>query len=736
MSLFSQFSSRALQALGNIGIGDGATVGDAFREIPGVVKRPFSKEFAPNVAKLGYEKLGEVGLAAERGIQTAVSDVQQYGAPTRAERADTAVATAQTLGQGLLAGMSIIGKSAMQAMNVPIPTSQASQALERKYLGQETDAAIQRNVREAYAGAENMGATPFEAVLAGLAAGIGRTVIESPVGGPKGLKSIKFLDDIARATPKQAEKLLIKQGVSKTVAREYAQQLGKVSTRKAVAPILKEVEQVSITRKMLQEAAPDAPQATLRRASTQIAKMSTPDEITSAVSKFKRDLEAPLVTKARRVDEPLITEAKKYKTADEFVEAYRADKVFHGTDNIGSIGLKDSVLKRGFEQGTGKKSVYSKPIFFTENRRYAKVYGRDLFEYEIPKDFKVLDVLNKKQADDFISNATDKRQARIIVDGAVEQYKDGYDTWSYLDDSTFLDFIKEEGYDVLRMVERRAGDDIRDVTGEVFKKDVYSNAILSADELPVKLSKTKAQLKDIYTKATDRAKPSSRSLSRKGTEKTVQKKSTVKQQPKKPSQKTSTLADEKDNILPAYKRTITDKAKDGKKISTARQQANEGILDDYKISEEYKVAHMDKEIEKAVDLIKKDKDEAMAIATGAKKSNDHTMMATNFVMKEKAIQEGNWALVNKLMTQAYETGTRMGQEIAMMKANITQNPHEIMIKRIVETRMNQMKMGTPELRAEKVAILTTRIKADVKKIMKSKYKKAESANAFLASITC
>ena len=196
----------------------------------------------------------------------------------------------------------------------------------------------------------------------------------------------------------------------------------------------------------------------------------------------------------------LSIEAKKYKSAEDFVKAYRKNKVFHGTDNIGSIGLKDSVLKSGFKQDGLGKSSRSNPIFFTENRRYAKVYGRDLFEFSLPKDFRTLDVLNEGQAREFVKNATDKSQAQKIVDGAINQYKSGSDTWSYLDDSNFLDFIKEEGYDALRMVENRKGDTI-DFTGELFNKDVYSHAVLSADEIPVTLSKTKSQLTDIYNKA-------------------------------------------------------------------------------------------------------------------------------------------------------------------------------------------------------------------------------------------
>ena len=88
-------------------------------------------------------------------------------------------------------------------------------------------------------------------------------------------------------------------------------------------------------------------------------------------------------------DTTLIKEAKKYKSADEFVKAQEKDgqKFYHGTNaNIGTNNLKPSAI-----------GVLGDGVYLTPNKKTAATYGKNVLETSLPK-LKLLK-LSSKEAD-------------------------------------------------------------------------------------------------------------------------------------------------------------------------------------------------------------------------------------------------------------------------------------------------------------------------------------------------
>lgn len=94
--------------------------------------------------------------------------------------------------------------------------------------------------------------------------------------------------------------------------------------------------------------------------------------------------------------------------------------------------------------------------------------------------------------------------------------------------------------------------------------------------------------------------------------------------------------------------------------------------------------------EKAVELLAKDKQKAFQIATGQEVSSDVTATSTNIAMAEKARQEGNDKLFNRLIVNRSLAQTRRGQEIVAEKGSITDNSADGYIKELLSIKLDKL----------------------------------------------
>ena len=131
--------------------------------------------------------------------------------------------------------------------------------------------------------------------------------------------------------------------------------------------------------------------------------------------------------------------------------------------------------------------------------------------------------------------------------------------------------------------------------------------------------------------------------------------------------------------------------------SNFAKRLNEELPDNLKIDEDYNVANIKGEVDKAEQLINKDTKKAIQIAMGKESADANTQTATSIVLAEKAKQQGDWETVAQLYNTRRIANTRRGQEIAMEKASIKMNPEEQYMKEVVTARMNGVKLGSQDI---------------------------------------
>jgi hypothetical protein len=96
------------------------------------------------------------------------------------------------------------------------------------------------------------------------------------------------------------------------------------------------------------------------------------------------------------------------------------------------------------------------------------------------------------------------------------------------------------------------------------------------------------------------------------------------------------------------------------------------------------------EARKAIAVVEKDKQEAFDIAVGARTSNEALSSATNIALTEKAIQEGNTELANRLVRSRSINLKRMGREISAERLAIGDDSYTRYLNDLIDTRLNKL----------------------------------------------
>ena len=197
---------------------------------------------------------------------------------------------------------------------------------------------------------------------------------------------------------------------------------------------------------------------------------------------------------------PLIAEAKKYKTADEFVKAQNEKLYIHGTPTKieGDLKLNSKALGVQQPESNAVDVLYVTPNTETgimHSRMYAKQNGvtytvelkpeARIFDYANPSDRKMIDAK---------MTATQKK---LVKDNLV----DGQLSWMA---TPPVKLVKELGFDGMKQIERKSGESAYSSTfgDATYPTNAESIMLFNKDAFKqVDVAKTKSQLLDIYKKA-------------------------------------------------------------------------------------------------------------------------------------------------------------------------------------------------------------------------------------------
>lgn len=297
------------------------------------------------------------------------------------------------------------------------------------------------------------------------------------------IQNAKLVEDISFSeTPEQVSRLLKGKADDKTI-QEISPVLSSISDEGDIKRILddynvkaktletkidevaKKVESAKTTAKAVEPEVKETP--TTKETPIQAQEVKTPQKPSEAL-------------------DPLIQEAKKYKSAEEFVKA-QGDEVYHGTSKDFTEFKK--VTKAGVE-----KTPTEQPIFISRGKEsptaFAGPNGK-VIDAVISKDAKIFNgkelVKDYQYIEDspiFQSIEKEWRKAGYSVGDAYQATKDIFNfrdgNWDVREHSVFQGWLKKNGYDGFTTLE----------------EGIENIGIINLDKL-----KTKSQLKDIWKKA-------------------------------------------------------------------------------------------------------------------------------------------------------------------------------------------------------------------------------------------
>ncbi len=189
---------------------------------------------------------------------------------------------------------------------------------------------------------------------------------------------------------------------------------------------------------------------------------------------------------ATKTIDPLISEASKYKGADEFVKA-QGTPVYHGTNvDFDAIDLSKS-----------KRSMFGKSFSVTDNPEVTKYYGEKTKDYIIAKDAKIYNSNSSEIKQRDFARANELYKEKYGKDLPISKARSQMNYKKEVSPSRV--FWTSENPEIVRAKEL-LGEEIKGKGFDIVKEgDTY--AVLNLDVL-----KTKSQLTDIWKKAQNKSK--------------------------------------------------------------------------------------------------------------------------------------------------------------------------------------------------------------------------------------
>ena len=403
-------------------------------------KGALSSIFGRGVVDDVYTKANQITQAGKQ----AFTERLQSPAPVRMNAKETLVTkplkVTKDIAQGFAYGAGFLTKSAVQAVGGDkLRQKYDNPAIETMLFGRPTKT-LQDFSKQTGKYAEEKGSSPRQkATLQGLAVA-GSLFVENPLNFSK-TPAKKLFTELAQETNEQ----VIKQQVRDNF--------------------------VDLTDDMIESIAP------------RIAKATNEKEVVDIVNNADS-----FVNKGVDTD-PLILEAKKYKSAEEFV---KAQSLYHGTPNE----LEGGVLKFGGGKQL-KKGGYMGGHFLTDTPEIAKnfSFGGKVYQASGGIKNKVFDVnANKKLVQDFIGKKykMDDEMVEFTKQDYEQMFPNGEADWSTVNREALETIAKEQGKIGIAIPEYAAGE--KGTTYQIFD-----------DNIPVY---TKSQLEEIWKKANVSSEPS------------------------------------------------------------------------------------------------------------------------------------------------------------------------------------------------------------------------------------
>jgi len=161
---------------------------------------------------------------------------------------------------------------------------------------------------------------------------------------------------------------------------------------------------------------------------------------------------------------------------------------------------------------------------------------------------------------------------------------------------------------------------------------------------------------------------------------------------------------------------------------------------------EYERKTREDQVNKAIDLIKEDKQKAFDIAMGNIQSDELLATTVNIALAEQAKDEGNMSLYNTLTRNRSFAQTRRGQEMEAEKGSVSNNQASRFVKQLINSRLADLgkkyttgiketfkKSSAQKLGLEKI---DTEVKKTKEKIKKTKELDLSEAQAIIDRLTC
>jgi len=377
----------------------------------------------------------------------------------------------------------------------------------------------------------------------------------------------------------------------------------------------------------------------------------------------------------KAVDDTLIQEARKYKSAEEFVKA-QGTPVYHGTgEKFDNFQLQNS------------KNLGPDAIYFTPDKTSASYYARGenpqikeafvdvsgLFDYENPKDVKKLfNVLNKKTKDEIMGFETTDYVTMNKIQKDISR-----GDYTIIEKDTVQQALKDAGFE---------GFYIKDYTGpKVF-------AVFNPDRI-----KTKSQLTDIWEQANEIT----------------------------PETRTTSVPREQ---LPVSEEGETRVSRLEARLKSVLNNISPEKADEMGVAN-YQRMNKDEQIKLASDYVSKNPEDAMAVLRGEKEAPVGLLYnSIALALEETSTVTADANLAIKL---ASLRSTRAGQEISILTKADPNNPVSA-INEIIKARKARVERKTKTTASKAISKEVSELSAEVAK----KQLKLTEAEALLAKILC
>ena len=172
----------------------------------------------------------------------------------------------------------------------------------------------------------------------------------------------------------------------------------------------------------------------------------------------------------------------------------------------------------------------------------------------------------------------------------------------------------------------------------------------------------------------------------------------------------------------------------GKKVSIIASRLNKDLPPDFRIDETYDPKAINKEADRAAELIAENKTKAIqkALDTG---TNPMERDAILIELSEIAKRDKDYGTLNDLFNKRSELIRSGAQSLNMEKASILLNPQEQYMRNVVNAKLGKVKISGKDLTPETLAAKRTGIRKETKDVVRRSFK-IEDAQELFDKLLC